>query len=97
MHYMQCMNMQEIGAALRAARKKRGLTQAQLANELGMSRATISGIETGQILEIGIRKVVRICGRLGVELAVVARRPYPTLQELRQEQLEKERRQRRLP
>lgn len=91
------MNMQEIGAALRAARKKQGLTQAQLANELGMSRATISGIETGQILEIGIRKVVRICGRLGVELAVVARRPYPTLQELRQEQLEKERRQRRLP
>lgn len=97
MHYMQCMNMQEIGAALRAARKKQGLTQAQLANELGMSRATISGIETGQVLEIGIRKVVRICGRLGVELAVVARRPYPTLQELRQEQLEKERRQRRLP
>lgn len=91
--------MRDIGAALRAARKKRGLTQAQLAEELGMSRATISGIETGQILEIGIRKVLRMCGRLGVELAVVDRRPYPTLQQLRQEQLqaqlEEERRQRR--
>lgn len=93
--------MQEIGAALRAARKKRGLTQAQLAEELGMSRATISGIETGQILEIGIRKVLRMCGSLGVELAVVERRPYPTLQELRQEQLhaqlEEGRRRRRKP
>lgn len=96
MHYMQCMDMREIGAALRAARKKRGLTQAQLAGELGMSRATISGIETGQILEIGIRKVLNICGRLGVELSVVDRRPYPTLQELRQEQ-EEERRRRRQP
>lgn len=95
------MNMQEIGVALRAARKKRGLTQAQLAEELGMSRATISGIETGQILEIGIRKVLRMCGSLGVELAVVERRPYPTLQELRQEQLqaqlEEGRRRRRKP
>lgn len=89
--------MREIGAALRAARKKRGLTQAQLAEELGMSRATISGIETGQILEIGIRKVLNICGSLGVELAVVERRPYPTLQELRQEQLEEERRRNRKP
>lgn len=91
------MNMREIGAALRAARKKRGLTQAQLAEELGMSRATISGIETGQILEIGIRKVLRMCGSLGVELAVVERRPYPTLQQLRQEQLEEERRRNRKP
>lgn len=82
------MNMYEIGAALRAARKQRGLTQAQLANTLGMSRATISGIETGKVLEVGIRKVLAMCGSLGVELAVVPRRPYPTLQELRQEQLQ---------
>lgn len=91
MHYIQCMDMQEIGSALRAARKHRKLTQQQLGELLGMSRATISGIETGRIAEIGIRKVATLCAVLGLELSVGPRRPYPTLQELRQEQRGKSR------
>jgi HTH-type transcriptional regulator / antitoxin HipB len=80
------MNMIEIGAAIRDARKQRQLTQQQLGEQLGMSRATISGIETGRIAEVGIRKVAALCSLLELELTVAKRRPYPTLQELRQEQ-----------
>ena len=83
--------MQEIGSTLREARKQRKLTQQQLGDLLGMSRATISGLETGRIAEIGIRKIAAICSVLGLEISVGKRRPYPTLQELRQEQRGKSR------
>jgi transcriptional regulator with XRE-family HTH domain len=85
------MHMQEIGSAIREARKRRKLTQQQLAALLGMSRATISGIETGRIAEIGIRKIAALCSLLDLEIRVGPRRPYPTLQELRQAQREKSR------
>jgi HTH-type transcriptional regulator/antitoxin HipB len=80
------MNMREIGLAIRDARKQRKLTQQQLGALLGMSRATISGIETGRIAEVGIRKMAALCSVLDLEITVGKRRPYPTLQELRQEQ-----------
>ena len=78
------MDMNEIGATVRRARKQRGLSQAELALKLGMSRATLSGIETGKIAEVGIRKVMALCAVLGLELVTHERRLYPTLPELRQ-------------
>jgi hypothetical protein len=50
-----------------------------------MSRATISGIETGKIAEVGLRKTMMLCAVVGLELNVSTRRKYPTLQELRKE------------
>lgn len=85
------MNMNQIGALIRQARLERKLSQAQLGQLLGMSRATISGIETGKVAEVGIRKMMALCAALGFELSVGRRRQYPTLQELRQEQHEKRR------
>ncbi len=85
------MNLIEIGMAIRNARKEAKLTQQQVGERLGMSRATISGIETGRIAEVGIRKMAALCGMLNLEITVGKRRPYPTLQELRQEQRGKSR------
>lgn len=85
------MDMKEIGSTIRAARKQRGLTQEQLGTPLGMSRATISGLETGNITELGVRKIMAICASLGLELQLVQRRLYPTLEELRKEVREKRR------
>ena len=85
------MNLVEIGFTIRSARKEAKLTQQQLAELLGMSRATISGIETGRVAEVGIRKMAALCSVLDLEITVGKRRPYPTLQELRQEQLGKSR------
>jgi HTH-type transcriptional regulator/antitoxin HipB len=85
------MDMQEIGLIMREARKQMGLSQEQLGRLLGMSRATISGIETGKIAEVGIRKMMALCATLGLELHAGKRHPYPTLQTLRQENHEKKR------
>ncbi|MEN9864796.1 MAG: hypothetical protein RL748_386 [Pseudomonadota bacterium] len=80
------MQLDEIGSQICAARKRQKITQQQLAAQLGMSRATISGIENGSIGEIGIRKIMAICTFLGLELAVQARSKRPTLQQLIAEQ-----------
>jgi HTH-type transcriptional regulator / antitoxin HipB len=85
------MDMREIGVVIRESRKQRKLSQEQLGQLLGMSRATISGVETGKISEIGIRKVMAMCATLGLELSVGVRRAYPTLQELRQASHDKKR------
>lgn len=76
------MNMIELGAKLREARLQRNLSQEELGAPLGMSRSTISGIETGKVTEVGIRKVMAICASLGLELYVEAKHRYPTLPEL---------------
>lgn len=85
MHYIECMDMNEIGAVIREARTQRKLSQEQVGKMLGMSRATISGIETGKVVEVGVRKLMALCAAVGLEVSVGVRRPYPTLQELRKE------------
>jgi HTH-type transcriptional regulator/antitoxin HipB len=79
------MDMDQIGTAIRDARKLKDLSQEDIGRLLGMSRATISGIETGKVAEIGVRKLMALCAVLGLELSVSDRRAYPTLQELREE------------
>ncbi len=77
------MDMQELGQTLRDARKQRKLTQLQLSEQLGMSRATISALENGTVNEVGIRKVLAICSLLGLELLVQSHQPRrPTLHTL---------------
>lgn len=75
----------EIGTYIRKERKKRGMTQAQLAGLLGMGRTTISQIEHGAIQEIGVRKLIRILEILDLELRVRSAGSPPTLDELRAE------------
>jgi transcriptional regulator with XRE-family HTH domain len=79
------MTLAEIGTKLRDARKARQLSQGALAQSLGMSRATISGLENGTIGELGIRKLMALATRLGLEVSVETRQTRPTLQQLREE------------
>ncbi|MDD2559029.1 MAG: helix-turn-helix transcriptional regulator [Desulfuromonadaceae bacterium] len=76
----------EIGKHIREERKKRKMTQAHLANLLGMSRATISQIENGIVQDIGIRKILRILEILDLEIRVRKAGSPPTLDELRDEE-----------
>ncbi|MFB0899252.1 MAG: helix-turn-helix domain-containing protein [Polaromonas sp.] len=72
------MDLREIGSLISTARKRQKLSQERLAQQLGMSRATISGIENGTVPEIGIRKILAICAALGLELLAQERTQRPT-------------------
>jgi transcriptional regulator with XRE-family HTH domain len=80
------MDMTEIGQLICQARKKRKISQANLAQLLGMSRATISGIENATVAEVGVRKIIAICTVLGLQLVVQEKTQRPTLQQLQKEQ-----------
>jgi len=75
----------EIGENIRKERKLRKLSQEKMARALGMSRATISQIESGSVQEIGVRKLMRILDYLGLELRVRPSGAPPTLDELREQ------------
>ena len=78
-------DLKRIGYQVREARKGHGLTQAALATELGISRTTLSLLESGVVQELGIRKVIRILDRLGLELTTRPAGAPPTLEEIREE------------
>lgn len=82
MHFM----LFDIGQQIRAERKRRRLSQADLAKLLRMSRTTISQIENGTVQDIGVRKLIRILEVLGLELRVRGAGAPPTLDELREEE-----------
>ncbi|NVZ53690.1 helix-turn-helix domain-containing protein [Pseudomonas sp. B6002] len=75
--------MDDLGPLIKRLRQDAGLTQSQLAERHGMSRATISGIENNTVPEIGIRKVAAILEGLGYELTAVPNRRRKTLDELK--------------
>lgn len=78
------MSVDSLGKTIRQLRKERGLTQADLAAQVGISRATVSGIENNTVLELGIRKYERLLNALGHTLAVKAQSARPTLDELKE-------------
>lgn len=63
------MRLREIGNRIRSERTRKGLTQARLAEEAGLSRATLNGLEQGTVRELGFHKIDAILGILGLELA----------------------------
>jgi transcriptional regulator with XRE-family HTH domain len=63
------MELSEIGNRIRSERRTKGLTQARLAEEAGLSRATLNGLEKGTVRELGFHKVDAILGILGFELS----------------------------
>ncbi len=67
--------MQELGKAVRRARTRRGLTQAQLAAQAGLSRNTLNRLENGLFPDLGVKKAEAILEKLGMELSVKPAKP----------------------
>jgi transcriptional regulator with XRE-family HTH domain len=80
------LDLQAIGEEVATRRKDTKLTQMQLAERAGVSRATITLLETGTTRELGFNKVMRILAVLGLDLRVTAANlGRPTLEDLRRE------------
>ena len=77
------MDLASIGTLFKKARRQSRLTQDELARMLGMSRATLSALESGRCDEIGVRKLTALLEAVGLDLFVAPRRSRPTLEELR--------------
>jgi transcriptional regulator with XRE-family HTH domain len=68
------MQLAEIGTAVRHRREALGLSQQALARLAGLSRATINQLERGALTDLGVAKLVRVLGLLGLDLDARRRR-----------------------
>jgi transcriptional regulator with XRE-family HTH domain len=64
----------ELGRAVQARRTQMGLTQGALAALTGLSRQTISQLESGTIKDLSLQRAERLAGVLGLSLQVA--RPF---------------------
>ena len=75
-----------LGGQIAEQRKKLKLSQRELAQRSGLSRATVDALENGRAGELGYTKIVRLLAALGLELSIrAAGSRRPTLDELLQE------------
>ena len=80
------LTLSSIGAEIAARRKKLGLSQAELARKVSISRATLEALENGRSGELGFSKMTRILSTLGLGLKLQEEGSHrPTLDELMEE------------
>lgn len=60
----------ELGKAVHARRSEMGLTQSFLAKLSGLTRQTISQVETGAVKDLSLNRAERLAGVLGLSLHV---------------------------
>ena len=70
------MNLLELGETVRKLRKERNMTQEALAKKVGISRATLSKLENGQIAQISVVTLNDILNHLDYELDIKAMNPF---------------------
>jgi transcriptional regulator with XRE-family HTH domain len=66
------MNLETLGRLVAERRRAQGLTLRALAETAQVGRSTLAALESGQLDELGFRKVDRICAALGLVLDVHA-------------------------
>jgi len=77
------MDLIQVGARIKAARKARGWTQSRLAQAARVSRARLEALENARVAEIGFKPLLRILNALDLDLRVTAyNRGRPTLEDL---------------
>lgn len=62
------MNIAQIGAVIKQARRDSGLSQAELAALASISRATLNALESEKLSELGISKILNLLDVLGLQL-----------------------------
>jgi transcriptional regulator with XRE-family HTH domain len=65
---MSGLNLVEVGELVRRRREALGLSQQRLAKLADLSRATINQLETGTLVDLGVRKLANLLNLLGLHL-----------------------------
>lgn len=73
----------QLAQEVRALRQAQSISQQQMAEHLGISRATLNAFENNRAADIGLRKVIRMLDYLGYEFSLREKSPLPTFEELR--------------
>lgn len=76
------MDFKEFGKELAMLRKKKKISQNELAEDLNISRATISSFESGSSVDIGFKKVLQIADYLGKKLTLKEKSPFPVFEDI---------------
>lgn len=71
----------QLGSIIRRKRRRIGLTQAQLAEKLGVRQATVSGLENGQD-GAAISLVLATLAALDLDLTVADRTAAPDIEDI---------------
>lgn len=72
------MILSELGKTIKDLRKQRGLSQESLAEQSGISRATLSKLENGYIANISIVTINQILSVLGLQIDIKPSNPFMT-------------------
>ena len=79
------MDLQEIGATIAAVRKQHSMSQTELADYTGLSRAFISNLERGIAGDVGIKRIMRILDIFRMEITLRENSGPPTLDDFARE------------
>ena len=80
------LDLFDIGLKVKEVRRLSDLTQPELAQRSGVSRATIAALENGKLGELGFVKLSKILAVVGLDLKMVtANLNRPTLEDLQKE------------
>jgi len=78
------MDYRSIAFQLTELRRAQHISQQQLADDTGLSRATINAFERGKTGDVGFRKVLKIIDYFSYEIDLKPKSSFPTLDDLRE-------------
>jgi len=66
----------ELGEKIKNLRKEKGISQEELAKKSGISRATLSKLENGNLTKISVATFDKILGVLGYTIDIKPKNPF---------------------
>ncbi len=76
------MDFKEFGKSIAQLRKEKKISQKELSDHLSISRATISSLENGRGVDIGLRKILKILDYLDLEISIKEKSKFPVFEDL---------------
>jgi transcriptional regulator with XRE-family HTH domain len=80
------IDLNDLGGAIKIARKQRKLTREKLAEVSGVSRARIEALENGRVSDMGFKGVLTLMNIVGLDFRLTTfNNKRPTLEDIMEE------------